>query len=85
MANGGQCRSDIDRCTSLKEAQMGSMSIWHWIVVLLYIFVLVFPVARILSRLGMSRWWSALAIIPLLNLVGLWILAFVPWPNERST
>jgi len=63
---------------------MGSLSIWHWIVVLLYIFVLVFPTARILSRVGLSGWWSILALIPLINLIALWIFAFVSWPRDRS-
>ena len=39
------------------------------------------PVARILRRAGFSRWWCVLALLPILGLVGLWVLAFVRWPK----
>jgi hypothetical protein len=38
------------------------------------------PVARILRRTGHSRWWCLIAWIPLVNFIGLWILAYAPWP-----
>jgi hypothetical protein len=40
-----------------------------------------FPVAKILQRLGISRWWTILVFFPLLNLIGLWTLSFVRWPK----
>jgi hypothetical protein len=33
-----------------------------------------------LYRTGRSRWWSVLAIIPIVNLIALWTLAYVRWP-----
>src|SRR5438094_6408637 len=56
----------------------------NWLVVAielggLYALVLI-PVALILRRAGRTRWWSVLAIIPIANLIGLWVLAFTPWP-----
>jgi hypothetical protein len=59
---------------------MGGM---YWIILLLYIFIIVYPVTRILGRLGYSKWLSVIAIIPLINLIGLWILAFARWPVEN--
>jgi uncharacterized membrane protein YhaH (DUF805 family) len=38
------------------------------------------PVARILRRTGYSRWSCLLALIPLVNYIGLWILAYIRWP-----
>lgn len=38
------------------------------------------PIARILSRLGLSPWWVLLGLIPLFNLIGLWWLAYADWP-----
>jgi hypothetical protein len=38
------------------------------------------PVASILYRAGRSRWWTVIAFIPLINLIGLWIFAFSRWP-----
>lgn len=60
---------------------MGSMSIWHWLIVLIYLFLLGYPVTRILRRLGYSAWWVIIAFIPLANLIGLWFLSFVRWPR----
>jgi uncharacterized membrane protein YhaH (DUF805 family) len=38
------------------------------------------PTWRILKRTGHSGWWSLMIFIPLVNLVGFWLLAFVKWP-----
>ncbi|HEV8680734.1 MAG TPA: hypothetical protein VGQ90_15265 [Stellaceae bacterium] len=52
--------------------------------VLIYLAVLYIllgiPVARILRRTGQSAWWSLLVVIPLANLVALWVFAFARWP-----
>ena len=67
---------------------MGSMSVLHWLVVLfiyLIIYMIIgFPVAHILRRMGYSRWWSVLSIVPVANLLGLWLLAFIDWPITRN-
>ena len=38
-------------------------------------------VAEILGRVGFSGWWSLLAVVPLLNVILLWVFAFTDWPN----
>jgi hypothetical protein len=47
---------------------------------LLFIVIIGVPVANILHKAGRSRWWTILAFIPLLNLVGFWVFAFTRWP-----
>lgn len=49
--------------------------------------LLLIPVARILRRTGHSRWWCLIAWIPLVDIVGLWMLAYVKWPavDKHST
>jgi hypothetical protein len=39
------------------------------------------PIARVVHRSGHSRWWTIIAFIPLLNLIGLWVFAFARWPT----
>jgi len=39
------------------------------------------PVIRILDRIGHNRWFAVMAVIPLMNLFGLWMLAFSKWPS----
>jgi hypothetical protein len=57
---------------------------WLWlmpvVMPLLAIVLLGVPVASILHRAGHSRWWTVIAFIPLLNLIGLWVFAFSRWP-----
>jgi hypothetical protein len=62
---------------------MSSLSIWHWIVVLvvallIWAFVAVF--GRIANRAGYSRWWLLTMFVPVLNLIMLWVFAFADWP-----
>lgn len=64
---------------------MGYFSVWHWLIVVVVLIVLGYPVARILHRLGFSRWWVIVALIPYGFFVGLWVLAFVKWPVERQS
>ena len=58
---------------------------WHWIMAaampLLLLILVGIPVAGILHRAGRSRWWTILALVPLANLIGLWVFAFTRWPN----
>jgi len=49
-----------------------------------YVVVVVIPIARILGRIGFNQWWAAVAIIPLVNLVFLWIFAFIDWPRDQA-
>jgi hypothetical protein len=65
-------------------APMNTMSVWHWLIVIIYFVLIGVPVARILGRLGLSRWWVVLAFVPILNLIGLWILAFIPWRADST-
>jgi hypothetical protein len=59
---------------------MNSMSIWHFYFVILFVVAIGIPIAKILGRLGFSKWWTIVYFIPLLNIVGIWILAYVRWP-----
>jgi hypothetical protein len=41
----------------------------------------VFPIVRILRRLGRQPMWALLVVIPPAGLVGLWVLAYSEWPG----
>jgi hypothetical protein len=56
---------------------------WHWIVFAGFIALFLYPIGRILSRLGFSPFWSVLALVPLANLLGLWLLAISKWPRDN--
>jgi hypothetical protein len=42
------------------------------------------PAWRIVTKAGYSGALSLLLLIPLLNIVFIWIFAFVKWPIEKS-
>lgn len=54
------------------------------LVPLIVLLLVMFPVAKILQRTGHSRWWVLLALVPIANLVGLWVLAVKPWPKVEQ-
>ena len=43
--------------------------------------VVVWPAARICSRLGFSPWLGILAVVPVANVILLWFVAVAPWPR----
>ena len=64
---------------------MGSWSVWHWIIFAIVAALILYPTGRILSRIGFSPFWSLIAFIPLINLVGLWVLALAAWPRHPAS
>jgi hypothetical protein len=62
---------------------MGSLSIWHWLILLIYLGLLgLFMVAavRIAHRTGFSGWWTVLLRIPLVNIIVIWRFSKARWP-----
>lgn len=47
--------------------------------------VIIVPFWFIFSKAGYSKWLSLLMVVPLVNLVLLYFLAFSQWPSQRST
>ncbi|GHB27990.1 hypothetical protein GCM10007094_15550 [Pseudovibrio japonicus] len=65
-----------------QQMMMESFALWQLAVMILWIIIVVIPVSKILHRIGFSRIWAILAFIPLINLVFLWILAYIEWPVD---
>jgi len=63
---------------------MGSFSIWHWLIVLIWVAVFVVPGWRIASKAGFSGALSLLLLIPLVNIIMIWVFAFMKWPNQQE-
>lgn len=63
---------------------MGSFSIWHWLIVLLLIVLFQWPFWRIARKAGFPGALSLLLLIPLLNIIMIWVFAFVEWPIEKA-
>ena len=63
---------------------MEEYGIAHWLLFAVFVVAVVYPIGRILRRLGFSPFWSVLAFIPLVNLLSLWIVAFADWPARKN-
>ena len=62
---------------------MESFSVWHWLIVVIWLFLLIYPVGRILSRLGIPWAVAFLMVVPFVNLLMLWVVAFIKWPRDH--
>jgi uncharacterized membrane protein YhaH (DUF805 family) len=61
---------------------MGSLSIWHWIIIIVVMAVPI-PVAKLLKKTGRTGWWALLYFVPILNIIFLWIWAFSAGPIRQ--
>ncbi len=55
------------------------------LMVLVMAAVIIVPFWFIFSKAGYSKWLSLLMVVPLLNLILLYFLAFSKWPNSGNT
>jgi hypothetical protein len=63
------------------ETTMHSWTLGFGIIpVLILLALVVIPYWKIWERTGHSGFWGLLMIIPFVNIVSLWVLAFKPWP-----
>ena len=63
---------------------MGSFSIWHWVIVLLLLLPLYF-FSRAVAKAGFSSWWAVLALVPIVNVIMLWVFAYAKWPAQPES
>ena len=62
---------------------MGSLSVWHWLIVILEIWLaIIFWIAavRVLNRTGYRGWWSLLILLPIINVIAFWRFSKASWP-----
>ena len=62
---------------------MGSFSVWHLLLILIWLGIFIPPIWTILKKAGFTPWLSFVAAIPFINIVFLWIFAFTEWPSRR--
>lgn len=62
------------------EMMGGGHSLW----MLFMAVIMVVPFWRISQRAGYSGWLSLLILVPLVNLVYIYFLAFAPWPAQQG-
>ena len=50
-------------------------------VILSIVIVPVWLMGKILVKAGFSAWFSLISFVPIINVIALWVFAFIPWPN----
>jgi len=74
------------RCIMMYGWGNSDMAWWfgaHWLTMLLGAVVIVLPFWKIFAKAGLSGWFSLLMLVPMINLIVLYVLAFVDWPALR--
>ena len=51
---------------------------WLFLILLLLI-----PLSKIVRKAGFSGWWTLLYLVPVVNVLAVWYLAFAKWPALR--
>jgi type II secretory pathway component PulF len=55
------------------------------IICLIIVILIILPFWFIFSKAGYSKWLSLLMVVPIVNIVMLYFLAFSTWPSRRGT
>ena len=63
---------------------LGGISIWQLIIILLIILIPLLIFRPIAKKAGYSGWWALAMVIPLVNLIMIWVFAFAKWPVEKA-
>jgi uncharacterized membrane protein YhaH (DUF805 family) len=57
----------------------------QWLILAAYAVIVCIPTAQIVRRVGYSGWWGLLAGVPVVNVVSLWVFAFMRWPAKSQS
>ena len=63
---------------------MGAFGISYLFVLLVVAAIYLVPVAKIFSRAGWNPWTALLMMVPLVNIVMLWVFAYGRWPALKD-
>jgi len=57
-------------------------SMYYWVVFILAFVLPAWLFSRIIAKAGFPAWWAIAGLVPLVNVVALWLFAFSDWPNQ---
>ncbi|GAA5444689.1 hypothetical protein Misp06_02879 [Microbulbifer sp. NBRC 101763] len=64
---------------------VGGISLWQLIIIFVILLGPLLIFGSVAKKAGFSRWWGLLLIVPVVNIVLVWVLAFVKWPVEEAS
>jgi len=63
---------------------MFGLGVSELIIIMIIGIVIVLPNWKIFSKAGFSGWWSLLMIVPVVNVLLEYYLAYAEWPIQRE-
>lgn len=58
--------------------------ILFWILLPLFAGFCLWLGYRIIEKAGFDGWWTLALLIPIVNIIMIWVFAFSRWPNLRN-
>jgi hypothetical protein len=49
-----------------------------------FLIFILFPTWRIVTKAGYNGAWALIGLVPVVNIIMLWVFALSTWPNERA-
>lgn len=70
----------------MMEEGMSGGTMWggHWLWMLVVAVLVVIPAWRICQRTGYPGWLGVLVLIPIVNLLFFYFIAFATWPADKA-
>ncbi len=62
---------------------MGSFGLWQLMAIVFWLAIILVPAWRITRKAGFPGALSLLMLIPMVNIIMVWVFAFVKWPNQK--
>ncbi len=62
----------------------GNWGVAHFLVFAIIMAAILYPVGLILRKLGYSPFWAVLTCVPVVNLIGLWVVALGLKPSDAD-
>lgn len=59
------------------------MGLLFLLLLLAFVVVVIWMHVRILHKAGFSGWWFLLLLIPVVNIIMVWVFAYAKWPNAK--
>lgn len=59
----------------------------HWLIFVMMVALILYPIGRILHRMGFLPFWSVATFVALFNIIAiiaLWLFALIDWPEKTT-
>lgn len=59
---------------------LNNETLFGLLILLPFVVMFLWMCARVFQKAGRSAWWTVLLLVPILNIVVLWVFSFAKWP-----